>query len=109
MIQVSKDERDKIIKLGEYMTHKWEDRPNTRENLIESQKETIGRYQDIGFEVEVDIAAALLGLGPFSIAIIRRVENKPDDHELLRKEIMKSYERDGKLKGGKLKKDLKRD
>lgn len=108
LLEVTKDELKKITDLQMMLQVKWKHKEANLKNLEELQKEVVGRFMDIGYIVNVDITPALVGIGFPDIAIVGRIEGMTD-HEKIRKEVRELYEYEGKLKHGKLKKDLKRD
>lgn len=76
---------------------KYERRPPTEDNLRELNKEVVGRFQDAGFHVELELLDWLIGEAPApTISVLSRVEKVEDfDYELKRAEILANREKNG--------------
>jgi hypothetical protein len=98
LIEVSAEERDKIMNLAEFLNNKWRFRTASRENLQEFAYEATSRYAEIGFLVNVDITPSLVGIGSPDISIVGKISSGETDHDRIRHEVKKQYEQDGRLR-----------
>lgn len=96
-----REDREKIFKVGVIMQRKWDfltqnrfdlDNPKSNKNvgLMQSwAEEAEKRYNEIGFEVTIDITPAMAGQSPPVITIQERITPELTDHERIGFEIKK--------------------
>jgi hypothetical protein len=96
-----KEDRENIFKVGVVMQKKWDylcehrfdvDKPKSNKNVGLMQawaEEAEKRYNEIGFEVTIDITPAMAGISPPTITIDERVTPTLTDHERIAHEIKK--------------------
>lgn len=104
MLNVYKEDREKIFKVGVTMQKKWDYLCSHRFNTINPRatknvslmqawaEEAEKRYKEIGFEVTIDITPAMAGISPPTITIDERVTPELTDHERIGYEIKKEDE-----------------
>lgn len=101
MLNVYKEDREAIFKVGVKMQKKWDYlcehkfntvNPKATKNVSLMQawaEEAEKRYKEIGFEVTIDITPAMAGISPPTITIDERVTPELTDHERIGYEIRK--------------------
>ena len=79
--------------------NKWKTRQNNKQNLMEFHREVIYKFEEIGFDVDVDFFDYLEDImedkhppRPPVLVIIGRVEPIQFDHEIKAHEVRKSKE-----------------
>jgi len=103
LIELYEDEVEAVLKIHTKLEEKYHFKPNKIDTLHEFADEAKTRLLEIGLIANIDITPAMVGLPP-DIAIVGRVNPDGPDHEKIRYQIKKSYEQEGRLSGGKLKK-----
>lgn len=96
-------EREAIMKLYAEIYNKWKTRQNNRHNIMEFHKEVIYRFEEIGFDVDIDFLEYLDDVRhevhpprPPVLVIIGRTEPFVDfDHEFKAHEV-KQARKEGK-------------
>lgn len=99
-----KEDREKIFKVGVTMQRKWDNlcehkfdinNPKSNKNIGFMQawaEEAEKRYNEIGFQVTIDITPAMAGISPPTITIDERVAPTLTDHERIAHEVKKEKE-----------------
>lgn len=98
VIEIRPEEYQAIQRVGQLLQNKWSHRTATHNNLQEFAYEATSRYAELGFIVNIDITAALVGVGYPDIAFVGRINPEKDlDHDRIRHQIKKDYKDKGKL------------
>jgi len=87
-------EAETIRKEVEYVQEKYMGKSFTAENLEKLHRELEGRMNDLGFTAVVDVTP-LYEFQPVQVSITGRTDKHEFDHDLKRKEILKSREEGG--------------
>lgn len=89
--------------LWERLNYKWKDRQNNKENIMQFNSETIQRFEEIGFDVEIDFVDYVLDVSlgklpptpPTLIINGRMTPTGEFDHEHKKFEVIESRKKGG--------------
>lgn len=86
MVDLYEKEKDLVVETVQKIQSKYWGKTASGENLLRLQNEIVGRLEDIGFQVTVDVTPVLEG-DPVTVRIDRRLDDKPFDSERKRWEV----------------------